>query len=65
MIVVISDLHLQHTSRDVVRRSEGGKILETRVVRNFVNSRVVGGIQQIRMVLSFVSNGWKIQRIDV
>ena len=34
MIVVISDLHLQHTSLDVVRRDEGGKVLETRIARN-------------------------------
>jgi UDP-2,3-diacylglucosamine pyrophosphatase LpxH len=34
MIVVISDLHLQHTAQDLLSRSEGGKILATRVVRN-------------------------------
>ena len=34
MIVVISDLHLQHTSLDVVRRDEDGKVLETRITRN-------------------------------
>jgi hypothetical protein len=34
MIVVISDLHLQHTALDSVRREEGGKVLETKVVRN-------------------------------
>ena len=34
MIVVISDLHLQHTLLDSIRRAEGGKVLETKVVRN-------------------------------
>ncbi len=34
MIVVISDLHLQHTKHDVIRRNENGRVLETRVVRN-------------------------------
>ncbi|HEX7669926.1 MAG TPA: hypothetical protein VF395_10095, partial [Polyangiaceae bacterium] len=36
MIVVISDLHLQHTAQDLLSRpyEEGGKILATRVVRN-------------------------------
>jgi len=34
MIVVISDLHLQHTALDSIRRNEGGKVLETKVVRN-------------------------------
>ncbi|HEY1537286.1 MAG TPA: hypothetical protein VGF76_24865, partial [Polyangiaceae bacterium] len=34
MIVVISDLHLQHTALDSIRRDEGGKVLETKVVRN-------------------------------
>jgi UDP-2,3-diacylglucosamine pyrophosphatase LpxH len=34
MIVVISDLHLQHTALDSLRRDEGGKVLETKVVRN-------------------------------
>ena len=30
MIVVISDLHLQHTALDSIRRDEAGKVLETR-----------------------------------
>lgn len=34
MITVISDLHLQHTALDRVRRREDGALLETRVVRN-------------------------------
>ncbi|HWA75929.1 MAG TPA: hypothetical protein VG937_26510 [Polyangiaceae bacterium] len=34
MIVVVSDLHLQHTSLDGVRREEGGRVFETRVSRN-------------------------------
>ena len=34
MIVVVSDLHLQHTSLDGVRREEGGQVFETRVSRN-------------------------------
>jgi hypothetical protein len=34
MIVVISDLHLQHTACDALRRNEGGRVLETRIVRN-------------------------------
>jgi hypothetical protein len=34
MIVVISDLHLQHTALDLLRREESGKVLITKVVRN-------------------------------
>lgn len=34
MIVIISDLHLQHTALDGVRREEAGRVLETRVPRN-------------------------------
>jgi hypothetical protein len=34
MIVVISDLHLQHTGCDTLRRDEGGRVFETRIVRD-------------------------------
>ena len=34
MIVIVSDLHLQHTALDVLRREEDGKVLATKVVRN-------------------------------
>ena len=34
MIVVLSDLHLQHTAQDGVRRREGGHVLLTEVRRN-------------------------------
>ncbi len=34
MIVVLSDLHLQHTTHDGVRRRDGDRILTTEVVRN-------------------------------
>jgi hypothetical protein len=48
MIVVISDLHLQHTSRDVVRRNEGGKVLETKVVRNVTGAALALLFSEIR-----------------
>lgn len=41
MIVIVSDLHLQHTKHDVVRRREGERVLETRVARN-VSARALG-----------------------
>ena len=34
MISIVSDLHLQHTALDRIRRREDGALLETRVVRN-------------------------------
>ncbi|CAN5602665.1 hypothetical protein BH09MYX1_BH09MYX1_30960 [soil metagenome] len=34
MIVVLSDLHLQHTTHDGIRRRDGAKVLVTEVLRN-------------------------------
>jgi UDP-2,3-diacylglucosamine pyrophosphatase LpxH len=48
MIVVISDLHLQHTRHDSIRHFEAGSVVETRIVRNV-------GAGALRLLLSEIA----------
>lgn len=48
MIVVVSDLHLQHTRHDSIRRLENGRVIEYRIVRNV-------GAGALRLLLSEIA----------